>query len=577
MDKVIKIINGIGSSIGENRRTLRIILLLVLALSCFLNLYGIRWGLPALWYPDESETIESIVIPMARNLDPNPHIFNKPSLYYYFLEISLLPYFLYLRIFSIPIESYTNFVGTVTLISRFVTALTGVLGVFIMYLLGKNLCNEKTGLFASLLLTINLGYSSYSHFAYMEVPMLVLILGTLFLCFRYLDNQKVSFLYWASFIGGFAVSTKFNAGLLVGAAIIICHFVRMRSQIRTEHSVRDIFMVFFSRELFFSLALVIVGFLIFTPFAVLDYKTFCAYILKQIFITKGYKVFEESFTWAKNFVRLKNGFGSPLFVLMVFAFLYGLIRFIKQPSGKEAIVFSIPILYYAYIGTWRVAAFRYVLPMTPFLILSAGLFLFHVRKWRNLLRRITFVVLGIIVVYSFLFTFRGVRCFSNDTRELATQWMEEHVDAGSRIEVYSYMSYLPRFSDRVIVRRITPNYISESQRYERFRKSRIGAQLLGRMDDQYEEIDNKSEFHLEALYQRNPDYIILSSFYYERYLSKEKDVREMPYPELTEYFQYLVDEEAGYRTVVRMENRRMSDFYLNPTISVLQKMGDLED
>ena len=577
MDKVVKIINGIGVSIGENRRILRIILLLVLALSCFLNLYGIQWGLPALWYPDEPETIESIVIPMARNLDPNPHIFNKPSLYYYFLEIFLLPYFLYLRIFSIPIESYTNFVGTVTFISRFVTALTGVLGVYIMYLLGKNLRNEKTGLIAALLLTINLGYSGYSHFAYMEVPMLVLILGTLFLCFRYLDNQKVSFLYWASFIGGLAVSTKFNAGLPIGTSIIICHFVRMRSQIHTEHSFREIFMVFFSRELFFSLALVISGFLICTPFSVLDYKTFCGYILKQIFITKGYKVFEESYTWIKNFIRLKNGFGSPLFVLMVFAFFYGLIRFSKKPSGKEAIIFLIPILYYAYIGTWRVSAFRYVLPVIPFLVLAGGLFLFHVRRWRKLPRRMTFVVFGIIVVYSLLFTFRGVRCFTNDTRELATQWIEEHVGEGCRVEVYSYMSYLPRFSDRVVVRRITPNYISESERYERFRKSRIGNQLLGKMDDDYEEVDNRSEFSLEALSQRNPDYIVLSGFYYKRYLKKEKDVREMPYPELSKYFQQLIDGEAGYRAAVRMENKRMSDFYLNPTILVLQKIGDFED
>ena len=97
------------------------------------------------------------------------------------------------------------------------------------------------------------------------------------------------------------------------------------------------------------------------------------------------------------------------------------------------------------------------------------------------------------------------------------------------------------------------------------------------MDDDYEEVDNRSEFSLEALSQRNPDYIVLSGFYYKRYLKKEKDVREMPYPELSKYFQQLIDGEAGYRAAVRMENKRMSDFYLNPTILVLQKIGDFED
>ena len=171
MCTVVEMLRRIVLSIRETGRGGRIVLLLILALSCFLNLYGIRWGLPALWYPDEPETIESIVIPMARNLDPNPHIFIKTSFYYYFLHIFLAPYFLYLKISGITIESYTHFVGTVTLIARIVTAFTGVLGVYLMYLLGRNLRDEKTGLITALLLAINLGYVSYAHFAMMEILM----------------------------------------------------------------------------------------------------------------------------------------------------------------------------------------------------------------------------------------------------------------------------------------------------------------------------------------------------------------------------------------------------------------------
>ena len=63
-----------------NPRKILYLMVGVVAISLVYNLVGVRWGLPALWYPDEPETIEQIVIPMARNFDPNPHIFHKGSL-----------------------------------------------------------------------------------------------------------------------------------------------------------------------------------------------------------------------------------------------------------------------------------------------------------------------------------------------------------------------------------------------------------------------------------------------------------------------------------------------------------------
>lgn len=557
----------------KNITRIQLFLLLFLLLSCFFNLYGIQWGLPALWYPDESETIEDIVIPMARNLDLNPHVFRKTSFYYYFLQIFLAPYFLYLKIAGIAIKSYTDFVGTVTFISRIVTALTGMLGVFLMYLLGKNLRNEKVGLIAALLLATSLGYVSYAHFAMMEILMLVLVMGTTFFFFRYLENLTPRYLHWASFIGGLAVSTKYNAALFIVISLFVCHFVRVRSEVENKLSLKEIFKVVFSRELFFSFGFLIFGFLIGTPFSVLDYKTFWTSILKHIFYSKGYIVFEESYVWVKNFSFLKNGFGYPLFILMGFAFFYGLIQFLRKPSGKKAVVFLPPLLYYVYIGSWRITAFRYVLPIVPFLILSGGLFIFHAWQGRKIWRTIVSIVVGGIIVYSLAFTFLNIRCFNHDTREIATQWIAKHVEEGSRVEVYSSKAYLPRFSEQVSVHRISPNFVVESIRYEQFRKSRLGVQLLGEADDDYGRGDNRSEFTLGALGQRNPDYIVLSSFYYTRYLRGKGSGSETPYSELDMYFRQLVRGKTGYTIVATFQKDGMQSFYLNPTILVLERIS----
>jgi len=548
------------------------LLILILSLSLFLNMFGINWGLPAHWYPDEYETIEKTVIPMARNFDFNPHYFMKPSLYYYLLEMFLSPYFIYLKVVNVPIVSYENFIGTVTLIARVITALIGVVGVFLMYLLGKNVGGQKAGLISSLLLAISLGYVSYSHLAYYDVPMLVLVFSSLLLYFKYLDRWQISFLYWASFISGLAISTKYNSLLLVGITFLLCHFFRIFYEAGEKRSVRKILQVSFSRRLFLSIGLLAVGFLIATPFSVLDFRTFISDFIKQLFTTRSYKVFAATYSWWDNISILKNSFGFPMFIFLLLLFGYGFVEFVKKPNKKEAIIFFVPLIYYGYVGSWRIAAFRYIFPTVPFLILAGSLSLSKLCNGRKIKKIITSSVFGIVFIYSIIFTFKGVYCFTNDTRETATKWIEKNIKPESRVEVYSFMSYLPRFPNNLQLVKIRPDFITVSESYNRFKKTKLG-RLLSKGEDTNRS-DNRSKFSMEALAKRNPDYIVLSSFYYERYLDDDKKKeRRLSYPVLTQYFEKLLNGDAGYEIIARFEKRGtgMEKFSLNPTILVLQK------
>jgi hypothetical protein len=551
------------------RKTI-LLLFAIVALGLFYNLYGIHWGLPALWYPDEPETIEQIVIPMARHFDPNPHIFHKGSLYYYFLLIALTPFFIVVKLFHLQTWDYEWLVGQVALFSRIVTVCVGAFGVYMIYLIGKRLRNSAAGIITAFLLAVNIAYASYAHFAYMEVPLVVLILTSLYFGLRYLDAFAKRNLYLSAFVGGLAVSTKFNAAIMVLVFLLILHWARLISLSDLHRGRIEAIRRFFSKEFFLSFGLMVFAFLLTTPFAVLDYRTFLSYMVKQAMISKeGYKVFSGSYSWGGNFLLLEKSFGLPMFIVTLSVFLYGFVRWFKTRNAKEALVFFPPLIYFLYVGTWRITAIRYVLPMVPFLILA--IVLVDMQKMKNLIQGVVFTVFLFLCGFTAVQSFLAVRCFKNDTRIAAERWIDGNIPKSSKVEMYAYKMYLPRFFRGLDAYRLTPNFVAESVRFVAFKKSDLGKKFLKNVDQESDQLDNRYEFTETALRRRNPDYILLSSFYDDRYLPSIGNMTPVLYPELGRYYEALVGGRAGYITVAVFKNDRMQEFYVNPTISVLKR------
>jgi 4-amino-4-deoxy-L-arabinose transferase-like glycosyltransferase len=557
-------------------------LLPILALSLFLNSYGTDWGLPAIWHPDERRTIEFIVIPMARNLDPNPHDFLKPHFYYYFLEIVLSPYYFYNAIFDTETKSITDLLGDVTLISRIITATIGTATVLLIYLLGSRHFNHTIGLLSAIFLAISMGFATHAHFAYMDIPMIFLTLLSVLLCLQYLETRQLSRLYLASFVGGISVSTKYNAALPVLVALFISNWDQIAASYHTQDTIRAKIRSLLPRSWTISLILVLAGFLLGTPFSVLDFPHFASHVIKQVFITGGYKGFVGAYGWLPNLSNLQHALGIPLFYLSLAGLVGGLPALLKKPNKKATILFVIPILYYASIGSWRICTLRYVLIMLPFLVFWAAVLVHNSWEHAKRAKILVFTLVVGVLSYSACYTFHGVMCFSNDTREISGEWIREHVPAGSKVEVYSYSSYLPRFPRTLHVQQITPNFMVESSDYEqfkaRFKRSCLGGlilKLLGRdlqTDGVTSRGDNRGEFSVSSLKRRNPDFIILTSFFYKRFLGKGKDGAAVPYPTAGKYFQHLITEEAGYKVVAKFEDETPTGEFVNPSIHILKNM-----
>ncbi len=550
------------------------VMVVILGLSLLLNLYGIDWGLPVHWYPDEYEAIDKTVIPMAMNLDPNPHYFMKPSLYYYFLELVLSPYFLYIKAFHVSLEPFQDFIGHVTLIARIITALVGAACVFLVSRIGKNLKHPDGGALSALLLAINLPFISYSHLAYYDVPMIFLLLYSFLFILRFMDVPEKKLLFLASLFGGLAVSTKYNALIPLETGLIIGYLFFWRSMKRKTENPSEGRTSDFIKMIVISQIIAGGAFFLATPFAILDFRTFITDFVKQIYTTRGYGIFGGETAFWNNAGILKDTLGLPLLFLCALGILGGCVRLIRNPEWKRAVLLFTPLLYFIYIGTWQIGEIRYMLPILPFLLVLVTDSFFEIQSLMYRRQWVSWLILGTVLLYSAVYSVRNVRFFGSDSRQSATEFIEEKVNQGSRIEVYAYSSYLPRFGSGLEVKRLQPDFVETLAGLEALKASRIGRLLLGdQQDPGIPREDNLGSFTPGALALRNPDFIVLSSYYYERFIHIENPADER-YSALKSYFEGLVSGRMGYSTaaIFRRDNRVMRHFYLNPTIIILERV-----
>jgi hypothetical protein len=547
----------------------------VLALA--FGLIGVRWGLPALWYPDEPETLEQIVIPMARNLDLNPHVFNKGSLYYYFLLTVLSPYFAAIKLLRLSAADYEALVGRLGLISRVATACVGACGVVLMHSVAKRMAGSAAARLAALFLAVNVAYAAYSHFAYMEAPLLVMLLVCLLFGLRHLETLKTRDLALAAFFGGMAVSVKYNAAVFAAVILLILLGPKAAAAAkaagtgdadkgRSGQWLRNVRAAIPVRPALLCAGLAAAGFLLTTPFAVLDYRTFLDTMSRQSVIAKeGYKVFTGGSAWSGNLELLSVCFGPVVFPLVLAAWAGLLIRWMFRPSAVEALAVFPPLFYYLYIGTWRITAIRYVLPMVPFLILSAVILIDRLALSRPRLKRPALAVATAVLVFSAFGSFRNLLSFTRDSRVRAEKWMADRMPAGSRIEAYSYKMYLPAVPSGMVSERINPDFVQDSPGLRV--PMNETADSSGSIQD-----GNRSVFTREGLRNRNPDYIILSSFYDDRYMPSPLNRTEELHPGLARYYRELADGSAGYGVAAVFSGRGMQEFYVNPTITILKRL-----
>jgi dolichyl-phosphate-mannose-protein mannosyltransferase len=151
-----------------------VVLLLIVAVGIVLRLRGIRFGLPAVYNPDEI-AIMSRALAFAKG-DVNPHNFLYPTLYFYALFAWIAAYFLLGRasgVFASAAEFERQFFldpSGIYLAGRMLGVVCGALTIVALYRLARRWFDRSTSLSAAALLAVAPFAVRDAHYVKHDVP-----------------------------------------------------------------------------------------------------------------------------------------------------------------------------------------------------------------------------------------------------------------------------------------------------------------------------------------------------------------------------------------------------------------------
>ncbi len=413
-------------------------LLGIIFLACLLRLVGIMHGFPFTLHPDTPTIVRSA---LGVRFFPNPKHFDWPHLYIY------LNYFIYMGFAAIrkffEIAGLKDFVGSIFplvwlepfifyLITRIFSALLGAFTAVPIYMAGKKMFSEKVGLISALAIAIFPFHVLHSHYGLTDVPTAFLISWVVYFAALIVKKDKLLFYILVGVFVGLAASTKYHGGLSA-LVIVLVYF--------GKHLLSRDFKAAFDNiwKPFLSACSALLAFLVGTPFALLDWKTFSRtdgpkgafWQFKNV----GSVSFPEQiqqFLSAMTHQFLDDW--SPVFIMLfVFGFFYAVYLIVRgKIKPKEQIlnliiVFVPALAFLFYISGFSKNRSHYYIIAYPFVVLGIGWF------WEKLQKQFSkkigiFLFLIIFSVPLFLSGKTAAIYAREDTRVSLYHWYKENED-----------------------------------------------------------------------------------------------------------------------------------------------------
>jgi len=428
------------------------LLLGITLLAISLRIWGINFGLPYLYHPDEPVGV-GIAQSMFKTGDLNPHFFHWPSLTFYINVLAYIPYYFagkLMGVFHSPADipgptMLAMGVGqapmpTTWLLGRILTVTFGSAAVVLVFLIGRGLTNNTAvGLLAAIMMTISPTNVAHSRFITPDTFTVLFALLSFWGSVQAFQQGKPWHYIIAGIGSGLTTSTKYNGALIV-LPLVLAHFLR--------HGLKGIR----ERSLHFALLLSIVVFLATTPFALLDYPKFLTDLqFDAQHYSSGHAGMDgNTLNWYLAYLWRVEG---PVALLAVLEILRG----ICARSKQTALLFIFPLIYFTFISSLVVRNDRTLLPSTPFLLLLASSLLVNLFRQadtrRSNTRKLLIFAVGVLAMASLglplLQTVKSnIQLTTVDSRETARIWIARNLPNGARIVIESYAPYVDpqRFS-----------------------------------------------------------------------------------------------------------------------------------
>jgi hypothetical protein len=402
-----------------------LVLSLILLLAAGVRVWGITFGLPnSEVRPDEMTVVQNSLGLLFGGL--NPRFFNWPSLEFYAVAVLYRVAFEvahFRGIFHLKFDMFRDAMvnpSPYLLVPRMVSVAAGVLSVWLVYRITRELLDRTTALVAAFFLALAYLHVRDSHFGVTDVPMTALALCTL-VCLNRAVSAPTRLRSWAlaGVMAGLTASTKYSGVMLIPVGVIAATIIIVSQD--EPWSGKNA-----ARRATIFLACALLGFVAGTPYAVLSYPAFFEGLrFESHHLVAGHGI-QLGYGWMYHLMfTLRYGLGTPLLV----AGIAGIPILAIISWRKGALVCSFPVLYYLLLGRGTTVFVRYMIPIVPFLCITAAVSVMALTTRLSPRSRNTGALISAAVaVLIALPSIQRVMALDSlltetDTRVLATRWL----------------------------------------------------------------------------------------------------------------------------------------------------------
>jgi hypothetical protein len=398
-----------------------------------LRAWGVGFGLPRLYHPDEPAYVLQ-ALAVARGL-PDGLTFANPPLFKYVLLAEYALDYAFERLVGTA-HSQQDFVDQfradptrLYLIARTTSALFGAGTVVAVLALGVSVGGRRVGLIAASLSAVAYLLTRESHFGVNDALVTLLVTVGLVICVRVArDGSRTDYLL-AGALAGLAFAAKYH-GIALLLPLALAHVWGRRG---CRHA-RDVVAAVAA-----CLAAAVVAF----PSLVTETSRVLRDIYVHLYLDAigGYDGLDPDGGYAFYARALVVGLGWPLLV----AALVGLALSVQRRDRLTLVVASLPIALLVVLGAQHLYFARFILPGLPALVVLAAMALDKLFALRPMVGLAAMVVIGTpslidVVRFDSLLT-------RPDTRTLAHDWIATNLPLGATLAVDSTPLGPPMSSD----------------------------------------------------------------------------------------------------------------------------------
>lgn len=417
-----------------------------LLLAAALRLWGLNYGLPYTYHPDEAVAVVTAQN-MVKTGDLNPHFYDWSSLLFYLNALLYGAYYLVGHLFGLfqttadipaPVVLVMGVgwmpMASMWLLSRLLTLLFGLGSVLLTFASGRTLLQKTAvGLLAAFFLAISPTNVAHSRYIAPDTLALFFVMLTFYGSTKVYRDGRARFYLLTGVALGLAVASKYNSGLIV-LAFVAAHFLR-----HGRHG-------FKRRWLYLTPIAALAAFLAAMPYALLDSPAFLEGLQRNsAHYATGHAGMEgETLRFYVSYLWRVEG--------LVFVVAVGEIARGVYGRSRETMLLAVfPVAYFIFISSFAVRNDRTLMPVLPFLfLLAANGLVWAWSKVRTNSGRPTVAFTAVMAGLGLLLVFvplqgavqGAINLTRTTSRETARVWIAENLPAGAQVALEPYAPFV---------------------------------------------------------------------------------------------------------------------------------------